>query len=246
MSQQGHWYSEGAPPLDQPIEAPRTNTLGIVGFVLGIVGLCGCGGLVSPIGLVVSVIALFRQPRGWAIAGTILSALGCCCMLPIGLPVLLMATGIVSVSAFVLWIAATFATNPGARTALFAFVIGGMLIAYHQQNGSLPPTLDDLDLDPRILRDGWDRPFIYELDDKGGFVIRTIGADGVEGTADDFELEGVNRGGSIEIRDRRGPRPGPAPVAAPAAPADPTAPPSPGDASAPPPAGHGQAPPPGP
>jgi len=200
MSQQDHWYSQGAPPLDQPIpEPPRTNVLGIVGLVMGVVSLCACSGMLSPVALVVSLFALFRPQRGWAIAGVIVSALGCCCFLPIGLPVLLVATGVVSLSAMTIWIGTTLGLSPQQKTVLHSFVIGALLSAHYGATQTLPASLDELDLDPVILRDGWGHPFEYELDDKGGFILRTIGSDGVAGTGDDFELQGVARGGRIEI-----------------------------------------------
>ncbi|MBX3354460.1 MAG: type II secretion system protein GspG [Phycisphaeraceae bacterium] len=228
MSQQGHWYSEGAPPTDSPLPPPRVNGLGIAGFVVGLIGLCGCLGLLSPIGLILSLFALTRAPRGWAIAGTVVSAIGCCCLLPMGLPLVLVATGVVSVSAFAIWIVNTFGLGPEGKTALFASIVAAMISIYYAQNGVLPPTLDDLDLAPEILRDGWGQPFVYEITDQGGFVLRTLGADGKEGTADDFELEGVLQGGSLQIQ----PRPRRLPVV-PTAPADSAAPPDPTGESAP-------------
>jgi molecular chaperone DnaK len=71
--------------VDQPEPTPApppTNGLGIAGFVCSLVGLCA-GGLLSPVGLILSLVALGREPRGFAIAGVILGALGSCGFLPL-------------------------------------------------------------------------------------------------------------------------------------------------------------------
>ncbi len=62
--------------------APATsNTIGLVGFILSLVGLFGSwipflGGIAWFIGTILSVIGLFKSPRGFAIAGTIISFIG--------------------------------------------------------------------------------------------------------------------------------------------------------------------------
>src|SRR6056297_1203570 len=53
----------------------ESNTLGTAGFVTSLVGWVTCG-VLCPIGLLLSVIALFKAPRGMAIAGTIIGGLG--------------------------------------------------------------------------------------------------------------------------------------------------------------------------
>ena len=45
-----------------------TNGLAIVGFVLAIVGIFSSG-ILCPIGLIISLIALGREPKGFAIEG---------------------------------------------------------------------------------------------------------------------------------------------------------------------------------
>ena len=53
----------------------QTNGLGLAGFIVSLFGLLTCGTL-SPIGFLLSVIGVFKSPRGFAIAGSILGALG--------------------------------------------------------------------------------------------------------------------------------------------------------------------------
>lgn len=50
----------------------ETNGLGIAGFVLSILSLLTLG-LLSPLSLLLSLIAVFRRPRGFAIAGLIIT-----------------------------------------------------------------------------------------------------------------------------------------------------------------------------
>ncbi len=52
------------------------NVLGLIGFVLSIVSLLLFFGAASPVSLCLSLFGLRKQPRGFAIAGTVISALG--------------------------------------------------------------------------------------------------------------------------------------------------------------------------
>ncbi len=62
------------------VAAPPTNGLGIAGFVCAMVGIFGLCfpmlGFVAFVGLILSLIALRRPPRGLAIAGTIVGFIG--------------------------------------------------------------------------------------------------------------------------------------------------------------------------
>lgn len=62
-------------PVQVFVQAPETNGLGTAGFIVSLVSFFLCG-LSSPIGLLMSGLALFKRPRGMAIAGTILGLLG--------------------------------------------------------------------------------------------------------------------------------------------------------------------------
>jgi hypothetical protein len=52
-----------------PVPKP-TNTLGVLSFILSLLGLF-CG-ITAPIGLILGIMALQRQPKGFALAGTII------------------------------------------------------------------------------------------------------------------------------------------------------------------------------
>jgi len=53
----------------------QSNGLGIAGFIVSLVGWLTCG-LLCPVGLILSVIGLFKQPRGMAIAGSVIGGFG--------------------------------------------------------------------------------------------------------------------------------------------------------------------------
>jgi hypothetical protein len=72
-----HYYSSFRDPPLQPA-TPRVrseNGFGVAGFIISVLAIITCG-LLSPIGLLVSLFGLFRRPRGFAIAGTVLGLLG--------------------------------------------------------------------------------------------------------------------------------------------------------------------------
>ena len=54
---------------EEYVETKQSNTLGVIGFILA---LTCC---LAPMGLLLSLIAVFKPPRGFAIAGLIISGL---------------------------------------------------------------------------------------------------------------------------------------------------------------------------
>ncbi|MBM4112402.1 MAG: hypothetical protein FJ253_03355 [Phycisphaerae bacterium] len=190
---------EADPP---PAPAVGVNGWGIAGFVIGIVSLCAMGGVLAPIGLLLSVIGLFKRPRGWAVAGFASNLAGLCCCMPFAFPVLLVMIGVVSASAMTLWVTTTFRGSLGSEgvTAIHAFMIGFMLIAFYAQHKKVPESLNELDLDKAVFVDGWGKQFHYErTDDPEGFELWSSGGDGADGTADDIEFRGRVRGGSLDF-----------------------------------------------
>lgn len=72
----------GTTIINNYIQAPAetTNTLGLTGFILSIVAFILSwipilGGLLWLVGAILSIVGLFKAPRGFAIAGTIISFL---------------------------------------------------------------------------------------------------------------------------------------------------------------------------
>lgn len=191
------------PPVD-------SNGLGIAGFVISLVGLCS-GGVLSPIGLIISLIAVGRPPRGFAIAGIILGALGSCGILltllifPFVLVALLAAAG---ATAGAVALAAALGI-PEFQAQLEMGLLSNAVAEYERQEGQLPTTLGDLERagyldqydeqDFKVLVDHWGNPYEYEVvepdpadPDAPRFRLYSRGEDGQAGTQDDivFEAEG--------------------------------------------------------
>ena len=77
MSQAPPYNPPPPPPRPaQPPPMPQTNGLGVAGFIVSLVGMVLCFGLICPIGAILSGIALIWKPRGFALAGLILGVLG--------------------------------------------------------------------------------------------------------------------------------------------------------------------------
>ncbi|HHK42428.1 MAG TPA: hypothetical protein ENJ50_08425, partial [Planctomycetaceae bacterium] len=63
------------PTTNVVVQPAPTNGLGIAGFIISLLGFLSCG-LLSPIGFLLSLVGLTKQPRGFAIAGAIIGAIG--------------------------------------------------------------------------------------------------------------------------------------------------------------------------
>lgn len=168
----------------QPVQ--QTNGLGLAGFICSLVGFC-TGGLLSPIGLILSLIALGKQPRGFAIAGVIIGALGSCGIIiaviffPVALVGLLGALGVASMM------------GPDFEVRMDTEVIRTAVADIQQDTGRIPITVDELADIPEFLRlDPWDRPYsIYQIP-TNDFVIVSYGEDGQPGTDDDWFLRSTS------------------------------------------------------
>jgi hypothetical protein len=57
------------------IHAPANNGLAVAGFACSLLGLMTCG-LLGPLGLLFSLLALIKPPRGMAFAGVVLGSIG--------------------------------------------------------------------------------------------------------------------------------------------------------------------------
>lgn len=158
--------------------SPPSNGLGIAGFIVSLVGYLSCG-LICPVGLIMSLVALKREPKGFAIAGVVFGALGSCWVLVAAVITMIVGVG------FIAGIAAIF--SPQVATHIEMGVIDARIQAYEQTNGSPPQSLSDLGLSGRELQDAWGHPFVYELTDQPpGWKLTSPGPDGTLGTSDDI------------------------------------------------------------
>ncbi len=67
--------------INQQAPAPQKNGLGVAGFVLALLGLIFCwvpvlNWILWILGLIFSIIGMFKRPKGLAIAGLVISCIG--------------------------------------------------------------------------------------------------------------------------------------------------------------------------
>lgn len=173
--------------------APQTNGLGIAGFILSLLGLISCGFL-SPLGLLLSFIAIFRQPRGLAIAGLVLGILGSLWIFIVfffvGVGLLVGSVGLVAGAIGLSQVEA----------GLEMYQIDQAIREYEAATGALPMSIDQLSgLDQDDRTDPWGNPYTLEIDpDTGARTIRSLGPDGQAGTDDDIEFD-VGAGGEFSF-----------------------------------------------
>jgi len=142
----------------------QTNVLGIVGFILAF-----CTG---PIGLIISLIALAKPPRGFAIAGVI-----------VGL-ITTFAAAAIGIIAWLTW--------PASVTQNQYMIIDQSIQAYQStNNGVIPTDLTALSVPPDTLTDFWGNEWQIEVAaDGSSYVLVSAGVDGQFGTQDDIRLRG--------------------------------------------------------
>lgn len=173
----------------EPMPVEQNNGLAIAGFACAIVGLF-TGGLLSPIALILSLVALGRPGgRGFAIAGVIIGLIGSCGAVVVLLLVILAGAGAV-LAAVGLGIAMIALGEP-EKIELTSDMINIVIAAkmYEKEQGVLPADLSLLDIRESVLSDPWGNPYEYHfIDDDPGFDIISWGEDGESGTEDDVYL----------------------------------------------------------
>ena len=160
------------PPSPPPPRPSETNGLGIAGFVVSIVGIFTC--VLCPVGLILSLIALGKQPKGFAIAGTVIGGLG---------------TVLLGVFAFLL--VSTPEIMDGISTGI-TIAEGHTIIEEHRDDNDALPGEDEGNALIEHLEDGWGNPLRYELNGDA-YVIRSAGPDGEFDTPDDIPPSSKNR-----------------------------------------------------
>lgn len=154
-----------------PSPAQGANVLGIVGFIFA---FC-----LPPLGLILSLIALTKRPRGFAIAGTAIGVLGS-----------LVVAGCLTFG-LVMW--------DGLRMMIG---VGGLPQALEQiraQQGEFPDSLDSLDIPEWMRTDAWGTNFRYEqLDDGNAWRITLAGPDRQFDTDDDIVISSEMRDSEIQ------------------------------------------------
>lgn len=175
--------------------ATGVNGLGLAGFIVSLVGLA-TGGCLSPVGFVLSLIAVFREPRGFAIAGLVIGALG---LVGVGLALLLV--GVMGIAAVMALLALGGAAG-GFSTLQDARAIWPQIAETIRQDAELPASLEAMgSLPTETLTDHWGTPYVYERQDPKAASFTSAGADKALGTGDDLVvLLELQPDGSLLVR----------------------------------------------
>ena len=175
--------------------ATPTNGLGVAGVVVSLVGLVATCGLLSPLGLLFSLIAMFKRPRGMAIAGLILGLIG-----SVWVIVAVFVIGVTAIGAAVGIGAATKHLHAMSDISMLAQAVKDRKAA----TGSLPADLKGLPgVDAKQLTDPWGNLYRLVKKDNGEFDIVSDGQDGEPDTSDDvrwsdFQGAGGPNAGTVE------------------------------------------------
>jgi|GEM_PF-3387782 len=168
-------------PAAARISPAPSNSLGVAGFVVSLTGLIATCGALSPIGLLLSFFALFRRPRGFALAGFVLGLIG----------------SIWAIFAVLLGLVAAGGAAVGIHAAQRHMeyaddhrAISGAITAYQADTGFVPASLLDLSgLKDEQIKDEWGNFYNYAVGPDGqSFTLRSDGPDAAPDTDDDFEL----------------------------------------------------------
>ena len=158
-----------------PPRGPRGqgNPAGVAGFSLSIIGLACCAP-VAMVSLIISLLALKREPRGLAIAGVAIS------IVAFVLNLVFAAIAYFTLSML----------GHGSAGAGFELIMDYSTIDVEiQQAGSLPASLDELSLPAERTTDPWGVSYFYEVyPDGGDYKLISLGPDGALGTSDDVQL----------------------------------------------------------
>ena len=176
----------------------RSNGLGVAGFVLSLVGLISCG-ILSPIGLVLSFVALFKRPRGLAIAGVIIGLVGSICgLLSLILGFFSMVLGAVGIGAGVA------AAAPYIETEVRMAHVAEVVASHKNADGTVPSDLSALtELQAEDRTDHWGHMFRVVVTGPGKFEVISDGPDGIAGTGDDITASSSDDSDRPRHRRRR-------------------------------------------
>jgi hypothetical protein len=164
--------------------------MGVAGFVVSILGVITCG-LLSPIGLLFSLLGLFKAPRGMALAGAILSLLGTIWLATAGYAIVM---GVLFVGTAVKSVETASRLNNAAV----------QIEQYKTENGAYP-NKDEAQQLISGVQDLWGNTVEYSLVGDDHFALIAPGEDGTLNTKDDITYDSATdtfTGHGIEMNRR--------------------------------------------
>jgi len=179
------------------------NGLGVFGFFVALIGFVIPTGLIALLGLLISLVALGKPPRGFAMMGVLIGLLGSAIWLIIDIAAILV--GVVAVLGVGAFTAVGFMlTQPEVVEVTGDMINSAIAVEHHHETeGELPDSLDNLGLSAAALADPWGTPYRYELvereqpegnsDHRPNFEITSAGPDAAFGTDDDIILSRLDR-----------------------------------------------------
>jgi hypothetical protein len=155
-----------------PNPAP-SNGLGIAGFIVSLLGIFTAG-VLSPIGLLLSLIALLRRPRGFAFAGFIVGLVGTAI-----LALWLLFFGFVTLSCINLGrpMVGTLSAMQRARVDIQT---------YQSTHGGALPSQERGDILIAGEKDAWGNALHYLPRGSSDYQLQSAGPAGLFGTSDDL------------------------------------------------------------
>ena len=162
------------------VKTEQTNTLGLAGFILSVVGFFSCG-VTSILGFVLSFLGLFQKPRGFAVAGVLLGLPGLLIFVLFGFAAVMALFGIAS---------AVDASEVHVGMQNAAARIQEVYSENRQaSDGELRDAIEG-DEDP------WGTQIVFRRDGRQ-FTLRSAGPDG-EFDTDDDQTQSHTLGGSLD------------------------------------------------
>ena len=170
-----------SPPAYYAYTPPPTNALGIAGFVVSLSGMVACLGLICPIGLLLSLIALVKSPRGYAIAGSILGVLGS----TLGALTVLLASGLIDTGNGAFANSNYYSPSQTSRNIDSASI---EIDDHFKMNNGTLPDVSEGNLLITFHNDEWGNSLVYAPTQGSTthYTIAAPGPDGVHGTGDDM------------------------------------------------------------
>jgi len=176
-----------------PSQTPQQNSVGLVGFVLSIVGIFTCG-ILCPIAMLISFFGLFKQPKGFAIAGTIIGFLGSVAFVAI-VAITIMTVFTVATTLMAL---GDFLVEYGARYSPLFDAQQAVAVEWADKEGL--PSEDEGNEIIQGKLDMWGNQIIYETTGKS-YSLRSTGEDGIAGNEDDVTLGPFRETMAYDMRD---------------------------------------------